>query len=633
MAFRRLGDLVGRYLGIGGATGDASNPLSVRGAGALFDGNTGGHQVRINKATLGDTASFLFQRGFSGRAEFGLIGNDNFELKVSADGSTFNQAFVVNDGTAVTDFKQQPTVNGQAIFHAGNDGSGSGLDADTVDGEHASAFAKLTGAVFTGGVTATGFTGPGGGLTGVNAATLEGSSKSAFALLSGAAFTGAVSAATLSSSGTIAAGGQLEITNANYGQHLKLTRSTESWQLDPSTDGSLDLRRMSGTGTARLDVAADLSVSGAFTVDGNTYLGSGLLEAHNGIQGGYNDGNGSGSNWGVPIWSMGDAYMGTSPGASFVPGTYSLTWQRISTASALADVGEGLYAYRAGSLIAGLGHTGTYLPAKLKVQGDTTVQGLGVGGASPDATNAFSFYGTNLLLNSGGSIDATFNKNAVGNDASFSFKTGFSARALLGLLGNDDFTLKVGSSFITAMVADHTTGKVTFPNTDLPSRQVYPIGGRWYMNTDNRWVGFSASYGAATENYNQNNGTGTEPSVVWNQFGPFIRQGAVLHKIKGALRSSSSETTAFDIRVILASSTAFAAGNWDSAGETTHNLVYSADNVSFTDTNWLPIDIDLGDWSVAADSFFLVFIKPVGTITAVRYLYGPLSLEYTASDP
>jgi hypothetical protein len=32
-------------------------------------------------------------------------------------------------------------VNGNAIWHTGNDGSGSGLDADTVDGSHASAFA------------------------------------------------------------------------------------------------------------------------------------------------------------------------------------------------------------------------------------------------------------------------------------------------------------------------------------------------------------------------------------------------------------------------------------------------------------------------------------------------------------
>ncbi len=351
------------------------------------------------------------------------------------------------------------------------DGPGSGLDADTLDGDHAAAFAKLSGAVFTGGVTATGFTGPGGGLTGVDAATLGGQAASAYALLAGATFTGAVSAASLAATGGITAGAQLEISNANYGQHLKLTRSTESWQLNPSTDGSLDLRRITGTGTARLDLAADLTVTGRVVAEGNLYLGESLVEAHNGTQGGYGDGNGTGTNWGVPIWSMGDAYIGTSPGVGFVPGTYTLAWLRATAANALADVGEGLYAYRAGTNIFSAGHVGAYFNQQLKVNGNTLLQGLGVGGASPDATNKFAFYGTNMLFNSGGSIDATFNKNAAGNDASFSFKTGFAARALLGLLGDDNFTLKVGSGFNTALVAEHTTGRVTFPQPVILASQ------------------------------------------------------------------------------------------------------------------------------------------------------------------
>ena len=35
---------------------------------------------------------------------------------------------------------KNPTVNGNKVWNAGNDGSGSGLDADTLDGYHASAF-------------------------------------------------------------------------------------------------------------------------------------------------------------------------------------------------------------------------------------------------------------------------------------------------------------------------------------------------------------------------------------------------------------------------------------------------------------------------------------------------------------
>ena len=36
------------------------------------------------------------------------------------------------------------SVNGNEVFHKGNDGPGSGLDADTVDGLHASAFATVS---------------------------------------------------------------------------------------------------------------------------------------------------------------------------------------------------------------------------------------------------------------------------------------------------------------------------------------------------------------------------------------------------------------------------------------------------------------------------------------------------------
>jgi len=43
------------------------------------------------------------------------------------------------------------------IWHNNNDGSGSGLDADLLDGKHASAFALLTGATFTGVVSAPSF--------------------------------------------------------------------------------------------------------------------------------------------------------------------------------------------------------------------------------------------------------------------------------------------------------------------------------------------------------------------------------------------------------------------------------------------------------------------------------------------
>lgn len=104
--------------------------------------------------------------------------------------------------------------------------------------------------------------------------------------------------------------------------------------------------------------------------------------------------------------------------------------------------------------------------------------GLGVGGAAADATNAFAFYGTNLLLNSGGSIDLKYNKNASGDDASMTFQQGFNPKALLGLLGNNDFTLKVGASFITAMIANETTGEITMPGGYNTGTSAGDMGGK-----------------------------------------------------------------------------------------------------------------------------------------------------------
>ena len=68
-------------------------------AASLFNHAGAGHQHKINKNTASDTASLLFQTGFSGRAEFGTTGDDDWHVKVSADGSTWHEAIVVDKDT------------------------------------------------------------------------------------------------------------------------------------------------------------------------------------------------------------------------------------------------------------------------------------------------------------------------------------------------------------------------------------------------------------------------------------------------------------------------------------------------------------------------------------------------------
>jgi hypothetical protein len=74
------------------ATADVTNRLSLSSDATLLSHDGGGHQLKINKSASAQTASLLFQSNWSGRAEMGLAGSDQFAIKVSADGSSFTTA-------------------------------------------------------------------------------------------------------------------------------------------------------------------------------------------------------------------------------------------------------------------------------------------------------------------------------------------------------------------------------------------------------------------------------------------------------------------------------------------------------------------------------------------------------------
>ena len=80
-------------------TADTTNRLAVAAAATLLTHAGNGHQVKINKAAPADTASLLYQTSWSGRAEMGLAGDDNWHLKVSPDGSSWINALTVNAAT------------------------------------------------------------------------------------------------------------------------------------------------------------------------------------------------------------------------------------------------------------------------------------------------------------------------------------------------------------------------------------------------------------------------------------------------------------------------------------------------------------------------------------------------------
>ena len=97
-ALKRLQNL--ERLGVG-TTADATNPLAAKLNKALFtarpasEGGDGDLRYTLNKETAGDVLSLLLQSGFSGRAEIGLVGDDDLRVKVSADGAAWSEALRV----------------------------------------------------------------------------------------------------------------------------------------------------------------------------------------------------------------------------------------------------------------------------------------------------------------------------------------------------------------------------------------------------------------------------------------------------------------------------------------------------------------------------------------------------------
>ncbi len=92
------------HLGVNTAA-SSPNLLAVKSNAVLFaaidaaDGGTGDMQLQVSKESSTNTASIFFSDNFSGRAKFGLIGADTFKLKVSPDGSSWTEAFTIDQGS------------------------------------------------------------------------------------------------------------------------------------------------------------------------------------------------------------------------------------------------------------------------------------------------------------------------------------------------------------------------------------------------------------------------------------------------------------------------------------------------------------------------------------------------------
>ena len=134
---------------------------------------------------------------------------------------------------------------------------------------------------------------------------------------------------------------------------------------------------------------------------------------------------------------------------------------------------------------------------------------LGINTAA-DASNRLAVKSDSALLTwddatpGTGDMRVSVNRKSAARDAALVFETGYAARALMGNLGSDDFTLKVspdGAAFATALTASARTGGIDFASAETalaaaPTTDLGAAGTRRVLVTG---AGRIASFGAAAD--------------------------------------------------------------------------------------------------------------------------------------
>ncbi|MDZ4136112.1 MAG: DUF2793 domain-containing protein, partial [Paracoccaceae bacterium] len=229
------------------------------------------------------------------------------------------------------------------------------------------------------------------------------------------------------------------------------TGTTRTFSL-PNTSSELAILAGTQTFTGNKTFSGSLTASGAVSITG-TFTASGTVTV-----------SAAAASIGTAITAA--TYgMGTGINPTGVTKTLNLGTGGASGSTTVVNIGSAT-AGAGGTTVVNT-PTVTFANAVTQVgmpQANLTAQLLGLGGATADSFNRLSMNTPAVLLNNAGAgIEATVNKAAAGNDAAFAFKTGFSARALIGLLGNDDFSIKVspdGSTFHEAMRINGANGRV-----------------------------------------------------------------------------------------------------------------------------------------------------------------------------
>jgi Protein of unknown function (DUF2793) len=109
-----------------GTMADAANPFSAKLNAALWtalataEGGTGDLRYVLNKEASSNTLSLLFQSDYSGRAEVGLVGDNDFQIKLSDDGAVWHSIL-----KAATDHVEIPASTGISVAAINGDAPGA----------------------------------------------------------------------------------------------------------------------------------------------------------------------------------------------------------------------------------------------------------------------------------------------------------------------------------------------------------------------------------------------------------------------------------------------------------------------------------------------------------------------------